>query len=442
MRVDGPEPDKGNSPRHGADSSRKFDRQGDSPTRRSAGTTPIVREVTPIPTTVAYLLPRLEMGGTEKHVRDLVGRLDRTKFRPIVIATAEGGPLEADFADMGVPVFVIGYQGFTRRRGQVVRRARLALNSFREIAAILRAERTAIVHAYLPAANVLGALAGIAARTPAIVVSKRGLCHYKKGRPILAFFENVANLAADAVLVNSDAVAAAVRSAERFCGRKIRRIHNGIDAASPTASGAAAPSGGGPPLDPPLPPDAAAILYVANLFPYKGHLDLVEAASSVVFRFPGAHFLLAGREEGAGIEVKRRIEALGLSGNVHLLGPRDDVPSLMGAADLVVHPSHEEGFSNTILEAMAAGKAVIAANVGGVPEAVLDGETGLLVPPGDPKMLAEGILSLLRDPEKARTLGGAGRRRVLDTFPLAKMVREIEDLYGTILRGGGRPCAA
>lgn len=382
------------------------------------------------------------MGGTEKHVRDLVHRLDRERFRPVVIATAEGGPLEADFADMGVPVHVIGYQGFTRRRGQALRRIRMAMASIRTLADTLRAEDAVIVHAYLPAANVLGAIAGCLAGRPPIIVSKRGLCHYKKGRPILAFFENVANLAADAVLVNSDAVAVAVRSAERFCGRKIRRIYNGIDAASPAASGPAAPSGGGPALDPPLPPDAAAILYVANLFPYKGHLDLVEAAAAVAARFPKARFLLAGREEGTGAQVRSRIEALGLRDHVRLLGPRDDVAALMAAADLIVHPSHEEGFSNTILEAMAAGKAVVATAVGGIPEAVEEGVTGVLVPPRSPERLAEALLSLLENPARARAMGEAGRRRVLDTFPLAKMVREIEDLYGTILRGGGRPCAA
>lgn len=401
-----------------------------------------MRDVAQNPATVAFILPRLEMGGTEKHVRDLVHRLDRERFRPVVIATAEGGPLEADFADMGVPVHVIGYQGFTRRRGQALRRIRMAMASIRTLADTLRAEDAVIVHAYLPAANVLGAIAGCLAGRPPIIVSKRGLCHYKKGRPILAFFENVANLAADAVLVNSDAVAVAVRSAERFCGRKIRRIYNGIDAASPAASGPAAPSGGGPALDPPLPPDAAAILYVANLFPYKGHLDLVEAAAAVAARFPKARFLLAGREEGTGAQVRSRIEALGLRDHVRLLGPRDDVAALMAAADLIVHPSHEEGFSNTILEAMAAGKAVVATAVGGIPEAVEEGVTGVLVPPRSPERLAEALLSLLENPARARAMGEAGRRRVLDTFPLAKMVREIEDLYGTILRGGGRPCAA
>ena len=393
------------------------------------------------PVTVAYLLPRLEMGGTEKHVRDLVGKLDRTRFRPVVVAITEGGPLEAAFAAMGVPVRIIGYQGFTRRRGQVLSRTWKALASIRSLADTLRREEAAIVHAYLPAANILGTIAGRLAGAPRIIVSKRGLCHYKKERPILAFFENVANLAADAVLVNSDAVAAAVRDAERFYGRKIRRIHNGIDAASPAASGDASPAMGGIALDPPLPPDAAAILYVANLFPYKGHLDLVDAASAVAARFPKVRFLLAGREEGIGAQLRSRIEELGLRDQVSLLGPRDDVAALMSAANLVVHPSHEEGFSNTILEAMAAGKAVVATAVGGIPEAVVEGVTGTLVPPRSPERLAEAMLSLLENPSRARAMGEAGRKRVRDLFPAKKMVHEMETLYEELLHGGKQPCA-
>lgn len=394
------------------------------------------------PSTVAYLLPRLEMGGTEKHVRDLAGRIDRSRFLPVVIATAGGGILEAEFVRMGVPVHILGYSGFTRRPGKVVETARRSVAAIRDLARILRRRQVSILHSYLPAANVLGAVAGLIARTPRIIVSKRGLCHYKKGRPLLAFFENVANLAADTVLVNSDAVGLAVRSAERFCGRKILRIYNGIDLTPASDSDAGVAPGDRPRMGPPLPPEAEVILYVANLFPYKGHLDLVEAAAVVTARFPKSHFLLAGREEGAGAQVRSRIGELGLGDRVHLLGHRDDVPGLMAAADLIVHPSHEEGFSNTILEAMAAGKAVVATDVGGIPEAVTDGFAGILVPPRSPDRLAAAMLSLLEDRARAREMGEAGRRRVQERFPIGKMVGEIEALYEVLLRGGGTACAA
>lgn len=394
------------------------------------------------PVTVAYILPRLEMGGTEKHVRDLVANLDRRRYAPLVIATSEGGVLEAAFRHLEVPVYVLGYKGLTRRRKEAVPRFRDAMSFLRTLVRILREERVAIVHAYLPAANVIGALAGRLARTPRVIVSKRGLCRYKKERPILAFLEDVANLAADAVTVNSHAVGRAVREAERFCALKIHLIYNGIDPGALAAAGTASATHPFPlPRGLLLPDDASRILCVANFFPYKGHADLVEAASRVVLRFPAAYFLLAGRDSGALDAVSARIEELGLGKNVLVIGERDDVPALLRSASFLVHPSHEEGFSNTILEAMAAGKAVVATKVGGVPEAVLDGKTGLLVPAGDPEMLAERILSLLRDPEKARTLGDAGRQRVLECFSLKEMVRETEEMYERILQGGRWRCA-
>lgn len=392
------------------------------------------------PVVVAYVLPRLEMGGTEKHVRDLVARLDRSRFSPLVVATSEGGVLESDFARMGVPVHVLGYKGLTRRRGEATARLRLALGFLRELVGILKEEKVAIVHAYLPAANVIGALAGLLARTPRIVVSKRGLCHYKRERPILAVLEDAANLAAAAVMVNSEAVAAAVRRAELFCGDKIRLIYNGIDGAAFDPGLLPRSSSAFPELS--LPEDAARVLCVANLFPYKGHLDLVEAAARVVARCPRAHFLLAGRDSGAMTAVRARIATLRLDGHVHLLGPRGDVPALLEAADIVVHPSHEEGFPNVLLEAMAAARPVAATAVGGVPEAVVDGETGILVPPRDPERMAGAILALLSDPGRARAMGEAGRRRVKEKFFLEKTVREVEAMYEDLLSGGRGPCAA
>lgn len=171
------------------------------------------------------------------------------------------------------------------------------------------------------------------------------------------------------------------------------------------------------------------ITYVANLFLYKGHMDLVRAARTVVDAFPAARFVLVGRDAGAMDRVKEEIARLSLAGNVFLTGPRSDAAGILAASTFAVHPSHEEGFSNVILEAMAAGKAVVAAQVGGNPEAVVDGETGTLVPPGDLPCLAEALLALLRKPEITRAMGDAGRRRAVERFSADIMVREIGALY-------------
>jgi glycosyltransferase involved in cell wall biosynthesis len=174
--------------------------------------------------------------------------------------------------------------------------------------------------------------------------------------------------------------------------------------------------------------DATVALYVANLLSYKGHEVLLEAMRTIVDRAPGAKLLLAG--EGPmrdAIEAKRR--ALGLDKNVVLLGVRSDVPALLAVADLVVHPSFQEGFSNAILEAMAAAKPVVATAVGGNPEAVVDGETGILVPPHDPVALANAMERLINEPVLAKKMGEAGRQRVIQEFRIEDAVARYAALY-------------
>lgn len=377
---------------------------------------------------VAFLLPNIEAGGTERHILALARSLDRSRYSPSLATTAGGGSLFREFSEI-LPVTVMGDPDAHRRIrvGPLVQ-----IKTIRALARIYRAERPDIVHACLPAACVIGPVAARLAGVPKVIVSRRSLGNYKAGHPLLRWTEPAGYRLADAVLVNSEAVRRDVEKTEWFWKGKIRLVYNGIDTTPPKPSAIA-----GPAPEVSGPEGGPVVVYVANLFPYKGHLDLVEAARAVVDGFPSARFLLVGRDAGAMDAVRARIDALRLSQNVLLAGLRPDAAGIAAAATFVVHPSHEEGFSNTILEAMAAGKAVVATSVGGNPEAVADGETGILVPPRDPSSLAAAILSLLRDPARARAMGAAGRRRVVERFSLERMIREIESLYESLLPGAG-----
>jgi glycosyltransferase involved in cell wall biosynthesis len=352
------------------------------------------------PVGVAYVLPGLGSGGTEKHVLELASRIDRRRFTPRIVSTAGGGAMEGNLAARDIPVHLLDYRGLSLHPSKGVRLCRDAREFFRSFARILEEHRIAVLHAYLPAANVLGMAAALRCRTRVRIVSKRALCRYKEGHPVYSFFENLANLAANAVMVNSRAVAEDVRRTERFVEGKMFLAYNGME--TPAEGREDAPKA--LPADLGLDETALPVTYVANIREDKAHRCLVEAARVVVSAVPAVRFLLVGREDREAAAVRARIGELALEGHVLLTGPRGDVPAILRASRLVAHPGEQEGLSNAILEAMAEGVPVVASRAGGNPETVVDGKTGLLVPPGDPGALASAILELLHDTERAEAM--------------------------------------
>lgn len=173
-----------------------------------------------------------------------------------------------------------------------------------------------------------------------------------------------------------------------------------------------------------LPADGPLVLAVGNLYPVKDHARLLRAAA----RLPGVRVAVAGRG-GEEESLRRQAESLGIAERVHLLGLRDDVDRLLTAADLFTQPSRSEGLPLAVLEAMAAGLAVVATDVGGMGQAVIDGETGVLIPADDEGALPRALGALLDDPARAERLGAAGRRRVEAEFSVEAMARRYRALY-------------
>jgi glycosyltransferase involved in cell wall biosynthesis len=304
--------------------------------------------------------------------------------------------------------------------------------TIRLLAGEFRRTRPDILHAYLPSSNVLGPIAAKIAGVTRVIVSKRGLADYKNKFPFLPrLMEPLGNRLTDLILVNSDAVRRDVERTERSWQGKFRKIYNGV---APIAAWTEeerqvfrAREG--------IPVNARVVLCVSNFYPYKGHADLVEAASRIAAAVPEVLFLLVGRDAGTLEHCRHLARDWSVDRHIRFLGSRSDVPDLIRASDLFVHPSHEEGFSNAILEAMAGGKVVVAYDVGGNPEAILDGNTGLLAPLGNSPALAEAVMTLLREPERARRMGEAGRLRVRKHFSEESMVIGMEQLYDYLLGG-------
>ncbi|MGI9645333.1 MAG: glycosyltransferase family 4 protein [Ilumatobacteraceae bacterium] len=173
-------------------------------------------------------------------------------------------------------------------------------------------------------------------------------------------------------------------------------------------------------------PGERVIAAVANLHPYKGHDDLIRAFARLEPRSRGLRLMVVGRDAGSGPTASSLATRLGVRDAVRFTGQVDNVAELLSIAEFAVHPSHEEGFANAIVEAMSAGKTVAAYDVGGNGEAIVDGETGLLVPSGDTHGLAAAIDELLDDPQRTEAMGRAGRRCELrdgsDGRPLRRLV--------------------
>lgn len=164
----------------------------------------------------------------------------------------------------------------------------------------------------------------------------------------------------------------------------------------------------------------------------KGHREFLTALAALMDRYPVEALIIGGGRREA--EMRQLAAAMGLAGRVHFLGQRPDIPDLLAALDIFVLPSHSEGVSLALLEAMGMGLPVIATAVGGLPEVVADGVNGLLIPSQDPEALAQALARLLDDPALAKKLGENARRQVEENFSLERLGRKINEIYEELLK--------
>jgi glycosyltransferase involved in cell wall biosynthesis len=366
--------------------------------------------------TVFVFTDTTSFGGSEQMVLTLLEVLDRSLWRPVLVYRPHPGvmPLVERARKLDVntmPVPAVGLEGKQGLR-QMLRFVR-----------VLRRERPAVFHAHLcgwPRCT-FGILAAILARVPAIVATQ----HFFQGKPSrhLILRQQVVFLGVHRYIAVSHDMAMNLRNTLRFTAPKMQVVHNGITLAPFSRPGHSSwevnrPQGGRGP----------SILTLARLIKNKGLSYLISAAVLV----PEAVFVVVGEGHDRGL-FEAEAEALGVADRVKFLGQRDDIPDLLRDCDLFILPSLHEGLPISVLEAMAAGKPVIATAIGGIPEVVVRGQTGLLVPPADPPALAKAIRTLLGDPILARDLGTAGRARVQREFSAELMVQRTTQIYSELL---------
>ncbi len=368
---------------------------------------------------VTYVIDKLHRAGAQSHLGALAPSLDREAFAPEVVCLLGGGPVAEELRAGGVPVEVMGLGRLYAPR---------ALAAVPRLARRLRALGVDVLHTYLVSANVYGTLAGRLAGVGAVVTSRRDTGFSRNWRLRLVE-EWLVNPLADRVVANAPAVADAARRERGLRGDKVIVIPNGVDLARfdpgrhprEEARASALREWG-------IAADEAVVGAIGSLTPVKGHADLLEAAALVVARLPRTRFVIVG-DGPLRPALEARAQQLGLGERVVLAGVRADVARVLAALDVVALPSHTEGHSNVLLEAMAMARPVVATAVGGSPDVLRDGATGRLVPARDPPALAGALAGMIEEPEAARAMGREARRDVELRFSLPRMVGAYESLY-------------
>jgi glycosyltransferase involved in cell wall biosynthesis len=359
-------------------------------------------------TTVVHIVENLEVGGLERVVINLMTHVDAGRYRSVLYCLGHGGALVPEVEAAGHPVRCFG------------KKPGMDWILLSRIARALREDGAAIVHPHNFSPLVYGSLG--AAVTPArgVVYTAHGA--KTSGRRKQLLFQRL-GLVDEIVFVSADARRVALEcGAVRPAGT--RTIVNGIEIGRYEG----APdrekirSGFG------IPPGSPVLGIVARLTPAKDHAMLFRAFSRVRERYPGARLLIVGDGE-LGEELKADVADLGLNDGVIFTGARRDVPSLLSAMDVFVLSSYTEGLAMTLLEAMAARLPVVATSVGGNAEAVADGETGIIVPPHEPKTFADTVIGLLGDPGAMQRMGTAGLARARRQFSTEAMVKSYVELY-------------
>jgi glycosyltransferase involved in cell wall biosynthesis len=375
---------------------------------------------------VVIVLPRLDIGGTEKHISRVLPELRRRGIDVSLFLLERGGKLESALTDAGVS---IAGPKFVRLKSRRLLRAEWDL--YRH----LRRQRPDIVHFFLPAAYLMGSIASIFAKIDIRFMSRRSLDNYQARHFFVASVEKWLHRNTQVLLGNSNAV---VNDLVRECGDrdKVGLIYNGINIPEP-----ASPQGRMASRDIlGIASERLVIAIVANLISYKGYEDLLDGLALAKDRLPrGWRLLVIGRDDGIGQALKAKVEYFGLTESVIWAGERPNAEELIDAADIAVLTSREEGFSNSVIEAMARGLPVVATAVGGNLDAVVDGKTGLLVPVKSPQAFADAVVMLAADAGLRSRLGEAGRQRTEKLFSLDACVKCYINLYQGVTRLGRVP---
>ena len=377
------------------------------------------------PITILYLidtyLPRPDqaaVGGTEKQLSLLVSSLNPDIFRPIVVQLSMHPSQKTTDTIGNVKLFHLPTKKIYSLRG---------LNQIRKLVNLAKDEQVDIIHTFFEKSEVMGWLVKRLSGIPVWITSRRDLGFKRK--EIYNKIFRISSRDCNKCVANCIAVKEQTLQKEGLPEGKVEVIYNGMDFSPYQKSY----NGNALRKEIGIDNQTSLVGMIANFnFEIKGHQFFIEAANIVLKKVPNVQFILVG--DGA---LRQRFEnmaeELGIRQKIHFLGKRSDIPVILSSLNVSVLCSTNEGFSNVILESMAAGKPVVATKIGGSPEMVTNGVTGYLVPPADSYSLAKAIINLLNEPNKAEEMGKAGRKIAQEKFTTEAMVKNYEKLYQELI---------
>jgi len=367
------------------------------------------------PINVLHILMKLSLGGgVSKQLSAVLEHYNLKEFSPIVCSITDRSDLINNNQIPGVEVICLNKSGW---------------KAVKELYKIMRQRNIHVVHTREYRASLYGRIAARLAKVPCIISSFH-LTYPEKSRSrrlTRRLVNNLASLFTDKIVAVSEAVRRDILQYEKIPEEKVCVIYNGIDKKDFTTI-----DGKYIRQELRIPLGATVIGTVGRLVSQKGHKYLLAAFALIKNEFPGARLLLVG--EGSRMdELKNYAKGLSVDKEVIFAGLRSDIPQMLSAMDIFVFPSLWEGLGNALLEAMAAGKPVIATNIPPIREVINSEQAGILVPPADPAAIASAVRLLLQDRALAASLGKTSQERAFSSFGIDRTVTMYLDLYKGIL---------
>lgn len=367
---------------------------------------------------ILILINQLNVGGTEKQLLKQMEAMQKN-FEIRILLVSGSGDLVDEFKKLDLEL----YQPITFA-GKNIARLHFIINMLRS----LRWFKPDVIHFYLPEAYIIGGILSVLfAPNKTMLMSRRSLNIYSQNHKILSLLERLLHRRMTKILSNSNAITSEL-ILEGVEAKKIIRIYNGVKDINCSSLSEKQQTRKRYNVS----NESVLIIVASNLYHYKGLDDLIEAIALLEKEFQNFNVLIFGNDYGYKPQLVRLISKYNLKKYVSLIEGEAKLSLAWNAADIGVLPSHQEGFSNSLLEGMTSSTAMIVTNVGGNPEAIEHNVEGILVSPKKPSEIFEALLSLVRDRKRRDKMGENGRKKARKLFNQEKMIREMRQIYRNI----------